>query len=112
MSNLAIGLSGLGSLFALFMLRMPVGLSMLITGLLGTAAILGWKPALSSLTSEAFAVSNFSELVVLPMFVLMGNLAGACGMGAISTARPMFGSVTFAAGSPRPRLSPRLALPQ
>jgi tripartite ATP-independent transporter DctM subunit len=81
MSNLAIGLCGLAGLFALFALRMPVGLSMLITGLLGTAAILGWKPALSALSSETFAVSNFSELVVLPMFVLMGNLAGACGMG-------------------------------
>jgi tripartite ATP-independent transporter DctM subunit len=81
MSNVAIGLFGLAGLFALFVLRMPVGLSMLITGLFGTAAILGWHPALSSLTSETFAVSNFSELVVLPMFVLMGNLAGASGMG-------------------------------
>ncbi|MGE0563202.1 MAG: TRAP transporter large permease [Pseudolabrys sp.] len=81
MSNVAIGLIGLAGLFVLFVLRVPVGLSMLITGVAGTVAIHGWKPAMSSLTSETFAIANYSQLVVLPMFVLMGNLAGASGMG-------------------------------
>ena len=36
-----VGLLGLGALFVLFVLRMPVGLSMLITGF-GTVAIRGW----------------------------------------------------------------------
>ncbi|MGE0063073.1 MAG: TRAP transporter large permease [Xanthobacteraceae bacterium] len=81
MSNVSIGLVGLAGLFALFAVRVPVGMSMLITGVAGTLAIHGWKPAMSSLTSETFAISNFSQLIVLPMFVLMGNLAGATGMG-------------------------------
>ena len=42
MSDTAVGLLGLGALFVLFVLRMPVGLSMLITGFLGTVAIRGW----------------------------------------------------------------------
>ena len=81
MSNTAIGLAGLGGLFALFILRMPVGLSMLIAGLLGTVAIRGWTQALPSLSSETFAIASFYQLSVIPMFVLMGNVAGASGMG-------------------------------
>lgn len=81
MSNTTIGLIGVAGLFLLFILRMPVGLSMLITGLLGTIAIRGWQHALPSLSSETFAIASFYQLSVIPMFVLMGNIAGASGMG-------------------------------
>src|SRR5262245_31349696 len=81
MSDTTIGLLGLAALFALFILRMPVGLSMLVTGFLGTAAIRGWSGALPSLSSETFAIASFYQLTVIPMFVLMGNIAGASGMG-------------------------------
>jgi len=81
MTDTGIGLAGLVALFALFILRMPVGLSMLVTGFLGTAAIRGWSGALPSLSSETFAIASFYQLTVIPMFVLMGNIAGASGMG-------------------------------
>ena len=81
MTDTEIGLAGLVALFALFILRMPVGLSMLVTGFLGTAAIRGWSGALPSLSSETFAIASFYQLTVIPMFVLMGNIAGASGMG-------------------------------
>ena len=81
MTNTEIGLIGLGALFVLFILRMPVGLTMLIVGVLGNAAITGWSHALPSLSSETFAIATFYQLVVIPMFVLMGNIAGASGMG-------------------------------
>ena len=81
MTNTEIGLIGLGALFILFVLRMPVGLTMLTVGFLGNAAIAGWSHALPSLSSETFAIATFYQLVVIPMFVLMGNLAGASGMG-------------------------------
>jgi hypothetical protein len=58
MSDTAVGLLGLGALFVLFVLRMPVGLSMLITGFLGTVAIRGWTHALPSLSSETFAIAS------------------------------------------------------
>jgi hypothetical protein len=53
MSNTTIGLIGVAGLFLLFILRMPVGLSMLITGLLGNIAIRGWQHALPSLSSDS-----------------------------------------------------------
>ena len=81
MTATAIGLIGLGALFLLLALKMPVGLALIVTGLLGTAAINGWPAALSSLSGETFAVSTFYQLIVIPLFVLMGNLASVSGMG-------------------------------
>jgi tripartite ATP-independent transporter DctM subunit len=81
MTNSEIGLIGIAGLFVLFVLRMPVGLSMLVTGFLGTAALRGWTQALPSLSSETFAIASFYQLSIIPMFVLMGNIAGASGMG-------------------------------
>src|SRR5215213_261410 len=81
MTDTGIGLAGIVALFALFILRMPVGLSMLTAGFLGTVAIRGWSQALPSLSSETFAIASFYRLSIIPMFVLMGNIAGASGMG-------------------------------
>jgi len=92
-----IGLAGLFVLFGLLALRFPVALSMMFVGLVGTVIVTanrflalgmssdqswarGFKTALSNLSGEAFeAASNFN-LLVIPMFILMGNIAGASGM--------------------------------
>ena len=92
-----LGLLGLLALFVLLFLRLPVALSMLGVGFVGTivananrfveigmdadqAWARGWKIAYSNLSGETFeAASNFN-LLVIPMFVLMGNLAGVSGM--------------------------------
>ena len=97
MSMATIGIIGLLALFALLALRFPVALSMILVGILGTIAttwnrfvLLGmdssmaWergvRTAMSNLSGEAFeAVSNYN-LLVIPLFVLMGNLAGVSGM--------------------------------
>ncbi len=92
-----LGILGLVALFILLALRMPVALSMLGVGLVGTvvananqfisvgmASDQAWSRALriaySNLAGETFeAASNFN-LLVIPMFVLMGTLAGVSGM--------------------------------
>jgi tripartite ATP-independent transporter DctM subunit len=81
MTDTEIGIAGIVALFGLFVLRMPVGLSMLTVGVFGNVAIRGWSHALPSLSSETFAIASFYQLTVIPMFVLMGNIAGASGMG-------------------------------
>ena len=53
MTNTQIGLVGLGALFVLFILRMPVGLSMLTVGFLGTAAISGFARACARSNSSS-----------------------------------------------------------
>ena len=92
-----LGILGLLALFILLALRMPVALSMLAVGLVGTvvananqfisvgmdadqAWARGLRIAYSNLSGETFeAASNFN-LLVIPMFVLMGTLAGVSGM--------------------------------
>lgn len=97
MSMTLIGLVGLLVLFILLALRMPVALSMLTVGFIGTvitnaykfvligmdseqAWARGLKTAYSNIAGETFeAASNFN-LLVIPMFILMGSLAGVSGM--------------------------------
>lgn len=92
-----VGVLGLLALFALLALRFPVALSMILAGFAGTIfatanrmiglgvpADMAWdrgvSTALSNLSGETFeAASNFN-LVIIPLFVLMGNLAGVSGM--------------------------------
>lgn len=92
-----LGLLGLLSLFVLLALRMPVSLSMLGVGFVGTvianankfmvvgmaedqAWARGFKIAYSNIAGETFEAASNYNLLVIPMFVLMGNLAGVSGM--------------------------------
>ncbi|MEL6505156.1 MAG: TRAP transporter large permease [Pseudomonadota bacterium] len=76
-----IGLIGIGVLFVLLMLRMPVGLAMLAVGIGGNYFISLAMPAFKFLpfikqfkTLLWGVVSNY-ELSVVPLFILMGLLA-------------------------------------
>jgi tripartite ATP-independent transporter DctM subunit len=92
-----LGILGLVSLLVLLGLRMPVALSMLGVGFIGTiiantnqllsagmASDMAWARALniafSNMAGEAFEAASNYNLLVIPMFVLMGALAGASGM--------------------------------
>lgn len=92
-----LGILGMLSLFLLLALRMPVALSMLGVGFVGTiiananqllsagmASDMAWARALriaySNLSGEAFEAASEYNLLVIPMFVLMGSLAGVSGM--------------------------------
>jgi tripartite ATP-independent transporter DctM subunit len=78
-SDLMIGVAGIACMFVLMILRMPVGMAMLTVGYFGTMAISGSRPANALLATETFSsVSNYS-LTVIPLFILMGNIASAAG---------------------------------
>jgi len=80
LSESAIGLVGLFALFALLFLRVPVAMAMLVVGFFGTVVMNGYSAALSALGTESFEISVTLPLTVIPLFVLMGNLAGVSGM--------------------------------
>lgn len=84
-------------MFVLMALRLPVAVAMLVTGFLGTVVAnatkfmsfgmdpaqswaRGWRIAFSNLSGETFEAASNYNLLVIPMFVLMGNIAGASGM--------------------------------
>lgn len=79
MSALAIGLVGLVALFVLMFLQVPIGISMIIVGVVGYAMQTGWGPALTLFTSEPSALLASVDLATVPLFLLMGTFATAAG---------------------------------
>jgi tripartite ATP-independent transporter DctM subunit len=80
MSIASIGLMGIGALFVLLVLRVPVAFAMFLVGFLGIWQLNGINAATSLLASEAFTLASSTELVVIPLFILMGNIASITGM--------------------------------
>lgn len=80
MTASTIGFIGIGCLFLFLILRMPVAMVMMIIGFFGTAAVNGWPAAYSTLAGETFEITSFDPLIVIPLFILMGNLAGVSGL--------------------------------
>jgi tripartite ATP-independent transporter DctM subunit len=92
MANGTIGMIGMGALLALIFLRVPVGIAMGLVGFFGYAAIDGWSRALSVLGQAPFDVASGYTLSVVPLFIVMGDLALRSGMSAklYDAARAMF----------------------
>jgi len=79
MDGTTVALLGLAALFVLLLIRVPVGLSMLIAGAAGIALIRP-QAVLPVIAGETFAVSSRYALTIIPLFMLMGNLAVVSGM--------------------------------
>lgn len=80
MPDIVVGLIGIAALFALLLMRMPVAITMITVGLLGIASLNSWDAAYGTLIRETFVLASFNELSVIPLFVLMGNIASVSGM--------------------------------
>ncbi|MCB1310582.1 MAG: TRAP transporter large permease subunit [Rhodobacteraceae bacterium] len=77
-----LGLLGIAAALTLMFLGLPVGYALAVVGLLGFAAVVGLQPALAVFGQVTFDTVSNGALVVLPLFLLMGNLVGASGMAA------------------------------
>ena len=77
--SIGITLVAFGVLLVLLFIRMPAGLAMLIVGAAGVILI---RPtaAVPVVAGEVFAVASRYPLTILPLFILMGNLAVVSGM--------------------------------
>ncbi len=84
MSNLAIGLAGVILLLVALFARVPIGVALALTGMLGYAAIDGWQTALDVMGSVPFELAsvrgNAYAFSVVPLFILMGAVASRAGM--------------------------------
>lgn len=80
MSAATIGILGIAALFLLLALRMPVAIALMVVGTAGIAVLNGTDAALATLSAEAFEFATTYDLMVIPLFVLMGNLATVSGM--------------------------------
>jgi C4-dicarboxylate transporter, DctM subunit len=82
MSSIAIAALFLGALLVLMALRVPIGIAMLLAGAAGYATLAGGDPLLNHLKSQAYGRYSNYDLSVVPMFLLMGNLATRSGLSA------------------------------
>ncbi len=79
--NLIVGLTGIGVLLILIMLRMPIGFAMALVGVCGFGYVISPNAALSLLAKDVFETFNSYSLTVVPLFVLMGQICFHSGVG-------------------------------
>ncbi|MDE2654058.1 MAG: TRAP transporter large permease [Gemmatimonadota bacterium] len=79
MDGSSIALLGFAALLLLLLIRVPVGLAMMVVGVAGIAAIRP-EAVVAVLAGEVFGVASRYSLTILPLFMLMGNLAVISGM--------------------------------
>jgi len=80
MAGEAAALLGFVALFALMLLRVPIGIAMILVGFAGFAAIIGLKPSLSQISTVPIRVATDEVFGVVPLFILMGTFASISGM--------------------------------
>ncbi|WP_207481257.1 TRAP transporter large permease [Arenibaculum pallidiluteum] len=70
----SIAALGFAALLVLIAIGWPIGISMIITGGVGTIVALGWRAAFSTVGQTVSMTPVSYELSVVPMFILMGEL--------------------------------------
>ena len=80
MSLTVLGSMGIALMVILIFLRMPVAFAMALVGSLGLGYISGLNVSVANLGIVSYStVANFN-MAVLPLFLLMGNVAGQAGI--------------------------------
>lgn len=81
MSPEMVGTIGILALIILFLMKIPVGVSLILVGLAGTSLIRGWDVAFFQLGRTPFDTASSYSLSVIPLFILMGMILSYTGMG-------------------------------
>jgi C4-dicarboxylate transporter DctM subunit len=75
MSPSLIGAGGVVVLFALLLLRVPVWIALVLVGFFGNVLVNGWAAAFALAGTAPFDVASSYTLSVVPLFILMGEVA-------------------------------------
>lgn len=81
MSLPLIGLIGLVIMVVLFLFRMPISFSMLISGIVGISLMINPTAGFALLGLDFFSQATMYAITVIPMFVLAGSIAFEAGIG-------------------------------
>ncbi len=81
MTPVTVGVFGLIVMAVLIMIRVPIGCAMGIVGLAGFSILSSPDAAFSMLGMVVYQTVSSYALTVIPLFFLMGQLAGQSGMG-------------------------------
>src|SRR6186713_981417 len=80
MSTDAVAVLGFVALFALMLLRVPVGMAMGLVGVCGFGYLVGFAPALKLIGQTSMRTVTDYTFGVIPMFLLMGTFVSNSGM--------------------------------
>ena len=80
MSTDAVAIAGFVALFALMLLRVPVGMAMGLVGVCGFGYLTGFTPALKLVGQTSMRTVTDYTFGVIPMFLLMGTFVSNSGM--------------------------------
>src|SRR5258705_10212992 len=80
MSTDTVAILGFVALFALMLLRVPVGMAMGLVGVTGFGYLTGFTPALKLVGQTSMRTVTDYTFGVIPMFLLMGTLVSNSGM--------------------------------
>jgi tripartite ATP-independent transporter DctM subunit len=81
-SNQWIGACGVLALFVLLFLRVPVWAALMLVGVVGNTIVGGWNSSFAILGTTAFDTSSAYTLSVIPLFILMGDVASSTRLSA------------------------------
>lgn len=79
-SSIGLGIGSLAVLVLLIAARMPVAYAMILVGAVGTALVDGQAVLLAQLKTLAYGQFSIYDLSVVPMFILMGEIATKTGL--------------------------------
>ena len=80
MNPTLVGIVGLFILVLLFLTRLPIALAMTAVGFVGFSYLVSMKGALNLLAQDVFTTFASYTMSVIPLFILMGNLATKSGI--------------------------------
>src|SRR6202140_4131239 len=80
MSSDAVAVAGFVGVFALMLLRVPVGMAMGLVGVTGFGYLVGGAPALKLVGQTSMRTVTDYTFGVIPMFLLMGAFVSNSGM--------------------------------
>ena len=81
MDPIVIGAIGFAGMLGLIAMHVPIGIAMALAGVVGFYVVTGnWGAAIAMLGSETAGAIASPELIIIPMFLLMGAFAGTSGL--------------------------------
>ncbi len=80
MSEVSIGLLGLAAVLLLFLTGIELGFAMALVGFVGFSTIVSWKAGFNLLAKDVFDVLSSYGFTVIPLFILMGQIAFNAGI--------------------------------
>ena len=80
MTEVIVGIIGLGVLVAFFLTGIELALAMILVGFFGFAYLISFEAAFSMMAKDVFDTFESYNLTVVPLFILMGQIAFNAGI--------------------------------